>query len=79
MADTLAVGLVGPVGIHAEFGDEFALAGENAYVAVVDQQEHVASFVGSEYPPTPGQTILKGEIAPVPRGLLALLPPRASG
>ena len=72
------MGLVGLVGVHAEFGDEFALAREDVYTAVVDQQEHVAPVVGwAEYPPKPGQTILKGS-APALRGLLALLPPRAS-
>ena len=47
MADTLGRGLVGPVWVDVVLGDEFAGAGEDADVAVVDEHEDVLSSVGS--------------------------------
>jgi hypothetical protein len=47
MADKLVVGLVGPVGVDVGLCDVLAVAGEDSDVAVVDEQQDSASFVGA--------------------------------
>ena len=43
MPDRLVVGLVDPVRVDVELGDEFTVAGEYSDVAVVDEYEDASS------------------------------------